>query len=37
MTMAEFTLPIKEMAWKKFTGKQVAERIVEAQRFAEMD
>lgn len=35
--MAEFRIPIKHMAWKNATGKEVVEKIIEAQRFAELD
>jgi hypothetical protein len=35
--MAEFKIPVKQMGWKTFSGKDVVERIIEAQRFAELD
>mmetsp|Transcript_9478 Transcript_9478/g.15956 ORF Transcript_9478/g.15956 Transcript_9478/m.15956 type:complete len:150 (+) Transcript_9478:322-771(+) len=37
MTMAEFEIPIEQLAWKGMPGIQVAEKILEAQRFAEID
>lgn len=37
LTMAEFKIPIKYMTWKNIEGKDVVERIIEAQRFAELD
>lgn len=30
LTMTKFSIPVKNMAWKNATGKEVAERIVEA-------
>jgi degradative hydroxymethylglutaryl-CoA reductase len=35
--MAEFKIPVKHMSWKSFPGKEVVDRILEAQRFAELD
>jgi hydroxymethylglutaryl-CoA reductase len=35
--MAEFAVPIKAMAWKHASGKEVVDKIMEAQRFAELD
>jgi hydroxymethylglutaryl-CoA reductase len=35
--MASFSIPIKHMGWKNFPGQDVVERIIEAQRFAELD
>jgi degradative hydroxymethylglutaryl-CoA reductase len=37
LTMASFSVPIKHMGWKNFPGQEVVERIIEAQRFAELD
>jgi hydroxymethylglutaryl-CoA reductase len=30
LTMAEFTIPVKSMAWKNASGQEVCERILEA-------
>ena len=35
--MSEFYIPIKDMAWKNYSGKEVVAKILEAQRFAELD
>jgi hydroxymethylglutaryl-CoA reductase len=35
--MASFSVPISAMAWKNFPGQEVVEKIIEAQRFAELD
>ena len=37
MTISKFEIPVDKLAWKNATGRQVAERVVEAQRFAEYD
>jgi degradative hydroxymethylglutaryl-CoA reductase len=37
LAKAEFRIPVKHMGWKNFPGKEVAEKILEAQRFAELD
>jgi hypothetical protein len=37
MTMSEFSVPVDSLAWKTATGKEVAEKVLEAQRFAELD
>ena len=37
LTMAEFKIPVKHMGWKGISGEDVVERIIEAQRFAELD
>jgi degradative hydroxymethylglutaryl-CoA reductase len=37
LTMARFQIPIRHMAWKGIEGSEVVERILEAQRFAELD
>ena len=37
LVMAEFKIPVKHMSWKSFPGKEVVDRILEAQRFAELD
>jgi hypothetical protein len=37
MTMAEFSVPVSALAWKSASGKEVAEKVLEAQRFAELD
>jgi len=30
MTMAQFTVPVESLAWKMASGKQVAEKVLEA-------
>lgn len=35
--ISTFTVPIKNMAWKNATGEQVAQRIIESYRFAQLD
>jgi hydroxymethylglutaryl-CoA synthase len=37
MTMAEFHIPVKNLAWKNAKGSEVASKILEAQKFAELD
>lgn len=37
MTMSEFTIPLKNLSWKGIQGEEVAKRVLEAQRFAELD
>jgi degradative hydroxymethylglutaryl-CoA reductase len=37
MTMVEFEIPVEQLAWKNTPGKVVAKRVLEAQRFAELD
>lgn len=37
LTMSKFTIPVKNMAWKNLSGKEVADRIIEAYKFAELD
>jgi hydroxymethylglutaryl-CoA synthase len=37
LTLAKFSIPVKDMAWKNLSGKEVTERITEAYRFAELD
>ena len=35
--MSEFDIPIEALGWKGASGKEVAQKIIEAQRFAEID
>lgn len=35
--MAEFRIAVKHMGWKGIAGEDVVDRIIEAQRFAELD
>lgn len=35
--MASFSIPVQHMQWKGASGQEVAEKILEAQRFAELD
>lgn len=37
MSLSEFSIPIEELKWKNSSGLEVATRIVEAQKFAELD
>lgn len=37
MTMSEFSIPLKHLDWKGIPGENVAKRVLEAQRFAELD
>lgn len=37
MTMSEFSIPMKNLSWKGISGEDVAKRVLEAQRFAELD
>lgn len=37
MTMSQFSIPVKNLKWKNATGEEVANKIIEAQRFAELD
>ena len=37
MTLAEFTIPVEQLSWKDASGESVASKILEAQRFAELD
>jgi hypothetical protein len=37
MTYSSFEIPLEHLAWKQASGKQVAEKVIEAQRFAELD
>ena len=37
MTRVEFHIPVKNLSWKSAKGSEVAEKIIEAQKFAEMD
>lgn len=37
LVMAEFRVPVKDFGWKSYNGKEVVEKIIEAQRFAELD
>jgi hydroxymethylglutaryl-CoA reductase len=37
MTMSEFKISVENLAWKTASGKEVAEKVIEAQRFAELD
>lgn len=37
MTIAEFKVPVEKLAWKNSSGKEVVSKILEAQRFAELD
>lgn len=37
MTLSKFEIPVERLAWKNASGKEVAERVVEAQNFAEHD
>ena len=37
MTLSEFEIPVEKLAWKSASGREVAERVVEAQQFAEHD
>jgi hydroxymethylglutaryl-CoA synthase len=37
MTLASFKIPLQKMGWKGVPGEQVAVKMVEAQRFAELD
>lgn len=37
LTMARFRVPVKAMDWKSISGQEVCEKILEAQRFAELD
>lgn len=35
--MSEFSIPLKNLSWKGIPGEDVAKRVLEAQRFAELD
>ena len=35
--MSEFHIPLKNLTWKSIPGEEVAKRVLEAQRFAELD
>jgi len=37
MTMSTFEIPIEKLAWKGAKGEEVARKILEAQKFAELD
>jgi len=37
MSESKFTLPIKSLEWKGVAGKEVAQKIIETYRFAELD
>ena len=37
MIMATFSIPVEKLAWKGASGELVAKKILEAQRFAELD
>ena len=37
MTMSTFEIPIEKLAWKGAKGEEVARKVLEAQRFAELD
>ena len=37
MTIANFEIPVEKLAWKGATGEQVARKILEAHRFAQLD
>mgnify|MGYP003695101735 CR=1 FL=1 len=37
MCLSEFSMPVDKLAWKGVPGKEVAEKIIETQRFAELD
>jgi hydroxymethylglutaryl-CoA reductase len=36
-TVSEFKIPVAKLAWKGVSGKEVAHKILETQRFAELD
>lgn len=35
--MSEFSIPLKNLTWKDIPGEEVGKRVLEAQRFAELD
>lgn len=37
MTTSTFSIPVEKLAWKGVSGKEVAHKIIETQRFAELD
>ena len=37
MTMSTFEIPVEKLAWKGAKGEEVAHKILEAQKFAELD
>jgi degradative hydroxymethylglutaryl-CoA reductase len=37
MCLSEFNIPIVALKWKKASGLEVAKKIIEAQKFAELD
>lgn len=37
MTLVEFEIPVESLAWKNSSGIEVASKILEAQKFAELD
>ena len=37
MTMSKFEIPIEKLAWKNASGELVAQKIIEAHRFAQLD
>lgn len=37
MTVSSFEIPLDKLEWKGTNGKQVAEKIIEAYKFAQLD
>jgi len=37
LTVSQFEIPVRKLAWKNASGQEVAQKIIETQRFAELD